>query len=159
MRSTNFNRLPLPMNSSTDSDLSKGAVPYPLSAGVLQGFVQSLKEKIGPDFGRVCTHEEKREVKRDIARELGVEQEYDPERWPDPADSGAAAQAGWRVRNRYNELKRQGKIEEGGGLTELREWNERIDAHLSGEECFHSEHALYAEWPLEEPSGDPSDGA
>lgn len=159
MHSISYNRLPLPMNDSTESDLSKGARPdNPVNTGVLRNFVQGLKEKIGPDFGRVCNREEEREVKREIARELGVEDDYEPERWPAPDGSSAADQAGRKVRSRYNELKRQGRIEEGGALTELREWNERLNAHLRGEECFFDEDNPHVDWVQEEPSEDPSEG-
>lgn len=150
------------MNNPTDRDLSDRAGPAATVTGgivnleALQKFAQGLKEKIGPDFGRVCTLEEERETKREIARELGVEDEYDPEPWPDLEDSDAAKQARRKVNARYDELEAQGRIVKAGELAALYELSAKIDAHLSGEECFYSEDDPNADWVKGDPPGDPS---
>lgn len=163
MHSISFDRLPIPMSSSTDSDFLKGAGPdNPVNTGVLQDFLQGIKEKIGPEYGRVCTEEERWEVKWEIARQLGVEDEYDPEPWPDPDESGPAVEARRKVGARYNELKAEGRIVEAGQLAELQEWGAKINAYLSREVCFTEEYPD-SNWPSpaepsEEPSEDPSEG-
>ncbi|MCS4155057.1 hypothetical protein GGQ03_002351 [Salinibacter ruber] len=133
-----------------------------MSPDSLQNFVEGLSEKIGSEFGRVSTHEGKREVKREIARELGVEDEYILQIQSSVTDSDASRRARWEVRRRYRELRSEGKIVEAGEVAEqtkrFREWNEQINAHLRGEECFYSEDLPHADWVQGGPSSDPGEG-
>jgi hypothetical protein len=50
----------------------------PTSPDALEDFLDGLEEKIGPDFGTISSREEMREVKTEIAREMGVAEEYHP---------------------------------------------------------------------------------
>lgn len=130
----------------------------PTACNALRNFMEGLQEKLGPDHRTISTREEKREVKREIACEIGVDDDYVQCRWPSLDESEEIRTARRKVNSRYNELLDTGRIEENGQLAERAEWVERIDAHLKGEECFYSEDNPHADWVLEDPQGDPSDG-
>jgi hypothetical protein len=109
----------------------------------LQNFLEGLEEKIGPNYGRISSHDEKIEVKRDIARDLGLEDTYSPRVDTSPDDDWDVHLARCDVNTRYDELLNQGKIQEVGEAAEqtkkTKEWFERIDAHLRGEKCIGSD--------------------
>lgn len=151
------------MGSQSDNDLPDQNTPNSsTSPDSLQNFVEGLSEKIGSEYGRVSTSEEKREVEREIARELGVEDSFVPRIHSTVDDDEATFEARCKVSSRYNELLSEGKIVEAGEVAKqtrrFREWNERISAHLRGEECFYFEDLPHADWVLEEPSSDPREG-
>lgn len=150
------------MNDPDDNHpLTGNGRPDSTNPEPLQNFVEGLSRKIGSEFGRVSSHEKKREVKREIARQLGVEETYVPQIRSSANDSDAARQARRKVRDRYWELRRVGKIVEDGEVAEqterFNEWVERLIAHTRGEECFYSEDIPHANWVEGEPSGDPSE--
>lgn len=142
----------------------------PENPGPLRRFVEGLSEKIGPEFKRIADPEEKREVKREIAHELGVEEAYTPHIRSTINGSEDTLQARWEVDRRYDELRSNGKIVEVGEAAEqtkrFEEWIEEIKAELSTEEC--SEDSARAEcseppdrdevdWGPGVPQIDPSD--
>lgn len=143
------------MDSQNDSDLSNQNVLSTSAEDPLQNFVEGLSEKMWSELGRVSTAKEKREVKREIARELGIERVYVPQAHSSVNDSEDTSQARYKVRSRYNDLLSEGKVVEVGEVDaqtkRTKEWNERLNAHLRGEDCFHSEDHPHADWPLEEP--------
>lgn len=120
--------------------------PSDPNVGALINFLDGVQEKMDTNFGRITSLKDEREVKREIARELRVEDDYTQERWPPIDESDDASEARRKVETRYSELRRKGMIEEVGNLAELKEWSEKISAHLRGEECFWSEDLPHAHW-------------
>lgn len=108
MLSTNSKKLLKPMsNEANDSFLSEA----------LRNFVDAIKEKLEPDFGRVSSRKEKREVKKRIAEQLRVEKEYQQNVFlavNEDLKNGthAARDARAAVERHYEELLEKGKIRE-----------------------------------------------
>ncbi|WP_263835309.1 hypothetical protein [Salinibacter sp.] len=151
------------MANPSDSDPShENSSSNPANPDPLQNFVDGLSGEIGSEFGRISSHDEKREVKREIARQLGMEEAWAPEIRSSVDNDENTFLARVKVSARYNELLSEGRIVEAGEVAEqtkrFNEWLERIDAHVRGEECFYSEDIPHADWVQGKPSDNRNDG-
>lgn len=82
------------------------------SGEALRHFMDGMKERLGPNT-TVTSTKEKRELKRRIARKMGVEEEYHPNLFTAYNQAGEDAIEALRsVEDRYDELLNAGKIEE-----------------------------------------------
>lgn len=106
----------------------------PTSPDALEDFLDGVEEKIGPDFGTISSREEMREVKTEIAREIGVEEEYHPnvlEAINEHGDDGREAYEA--VEERYEEHLHAGRIQEAPDWDDsFEEWNRMLDQHHRG---------------------------
>ena len=80
------------------------------SPEALRDFVDDIKQRVGPDIGRVTSGQEKFEAKWEIARELGLEEEYEPNFFLATNEGAKAARR--KVEDRYDELVQSGVIRE-----------------------------------------------
>jgi len=113
----------------------------PTSPDALEGFLDGLEEKIGPDFGMISSRSEMRDVKTEIAREMGVADEYHPNLFSAIEEHGEEGRdAHVAVEERYDALCRQGKIQKDPDWENpLEEWAAEINAHLEGQNTIYSD--------------------
>jgi hypothetical protein len=97
----------------------------------VSNFLDGVKEKVGPTFS-VSFPEERGEVKEEIARKLGVEEEYQSNIFQAinaHGDDGKAACLA--VEKRYDELREEGKIQEDlGSSSDGETLYDRINARI-----------------------------
>lgn len=124
------------MPDSTD-DEGDDRDPDDLDPSSLSDFLDGISEKMGAEYGRVDTRQERREVKEQIARELGVEEEYTAnvyaatnEDLSEGTDERRKARAA--VEERYERLVEAGKIQEAAELEEAESVFEEVNRDLVG---------------------------
>lgn len=107
-------KLPDPMGS-TRNDFT--------NAEALSKFAEGVAAKIGSNYGEVTTLEERREVKKGIARELGVGEKYVHNVFAaanEDLKEGKHERLDARrlVEERYTELRKEGRVQESPSLAE-----------------------------------------
>jgi hypothetical protein len=122
---------------SDDTDDGDDSAPEEEGSDALRNFLDGLADKINSAAEiTVSSPEEKREAMEEIARDLGLEDEY--------LQGGEEDQffARSKVRIRYEELLDGDVIQEAPEVAEQTEqrvrWKETLNAHLNGEETIYS---------------------
>ena len=113
------------MENSNDDDRSQEVDGGDLISDVaLSDFLEGVEEKIGLRF-QATTLEEKRQVKREIARKLGVEEHYHGNVFLGiNSDGDEGVEAYVAVEERYERLRKEGKI------------REQLDSSSNGDNLF-----------------------
>ena len=94
---------------------------YEDSSDPLEKFLDGLLKKVGPDVGLISSQEELEEAKLAIAREFGLEEEYQNQEF----------KALCKVSTCYDEMKENGQIEEAPDFVDQKSsFFERINAHF-----------------------------
>jgi len=106
--------------------------PGDLGSDALRNFFQNLSDRISMSEIEVSSREEKDEAMKELAAEMGLEEEYLR------GDEEEQFFAVCRVRERYEELLQEGKIQESPEVAKeteaWREWHRGLNAYLRGDE-------------------------
>jgi hypothetical protein len=103
-----------------------------ISSKALSNFLAGVEEKMGRSIGTITSRSEKREAKREIARELNVEEVYHPNVFI--AINRGEAKAHRAVENRYKRRFEEGRINEDITPSGRENIYDRINEHLIEEE-------------------------
>jgi len=112
----------------------------PTSPDALSNFLDGVEEKMETDFGMISSQTEKEKAMRQIAQDLGLEDDYVPPVESTVNDDEEAYAARLAVRTRYTELLEQGEIREDPDWDDPWEkMNAELDAYLEGEDTIYSD--------------------